>query len=226
VLDPDLLGGLGTAELASGLLDTLCQGTEASWSIRSSDAAGAWGMAAVALAAPLLGRLAGGGLGQRERMALQYAGHCSGRAIALAQTSSCHAVSYPLTLWLGLPHGHACGVSLGRMLRHNAAVTAADCAHPRGPRWVRRTIHRITRELGGEPAAAAARVEGFLEACGLRRYDELEVDHRAVAAEALSYPRCHDNPRRLGDDSLSQLLATPAERGSPCGSTHSSWPTG
>lgn len=217
VLDPDLLAGLGLHQLAAGLLDTLCQGSEAAWSINATAESIGWGLAAVEQAGEYLAHLAHQPATAVAWQALQRAGHSSGQAIALAQTSSCHAISYSLTLRLGLAHGHACGVSLGPMLRYNAAVTGADCADRRGPRHVREVIHRIAGRLGGAPTQAADRVERFLVDCGLARLEELPVAPDAVAAEALSYPRCHDNPRRLDGMRLSRLLSDPFATEEICG---------
>jgi hypothetical protein len=38
---------------------------------------------------------------------------------------------------------------------------------------------------------------------------ELPVDAHDLAVEALNYPRCHDNPRRLDVPVLRRLLGTP-----------------
>ncbi|KPI15329.1 iron-containing alcohol dehydrogenase [Actinobacteria bacterium OK074] len=217
VLAPELLAGLGRRDLATGILDALCQGAEASWSIRSTPESIRWGTSAVTLVAKVLDRVQDGTPDGEARLGLQRAAHHSGRAIALAQTSSCHAISYPLTLRLGLAHGHACGVTLGRLLRYNHAVPPDDCLDPRGVEHVRRVIGSLAAPLGGAPALAAARVERFLAACELTPYDELAADHRKVAAEAVSYPRCHDNPRRLNHESLSRLLGERSETEEMCG---------
>ncbi|MBE1489807.1 iron-containing alcohol dehydrogenase [Plantactinospora soyae] len=228
ILDPDLLVGLDRTVLVGAVLDTICQGAEAAWSIRSTPASTAFGLTALGTAAGVLDRLVAGRLDDAGRLALLLAGHHSGRAIAAAPTSSCHAISYPLTLWLGLAHGHACGVSLPRLLRHNADVTTADCADPRGVRHVRAVVDRIAVALaadavpgtGGTVAAragtvaaragaAAARVERLLAGAGLAPLDELPVDAHDLAVEALNYPRCHDNPRRLDVPVLRRLLGTP-----------------
>jgi alcohol dehydrogenase class IV len=217
VLDPTLLDGLGTAALAGAVLDACCQGAEAAWSIRATHGSAAHGLTAVALIGQLIDRVANATISAADRLTLLLAGHHSGRAIALSQTSSCHAISYALTLRLGLAHGHACGVSFARMLRYNARVTAADCADPRGPDHVRQVIGRIAAALGAAgPDAAAARIERFLAECGLPTYDMLPVPAGEVAAAALSYPRCHDNPRTLDLHRLSQLLAMPGETEESC----------
>ncbi|EFL30524.1 conserved hypothetical protein [Streptomyces viridochromogenes DSM 40736] len=217
VLAPELLAGLGRRALATGILDALCQGAEASWSIRSTPESIRWGTSAVTLAAEALDQVQDDAPDAAARLALQRAAHHSGRAIALAQTSSCHAISYPLTLRLGLAHGHACGVTLGRLLRYNHAVPAGDCADPRGTGHVRRVLDALAAPLGGTPARAALRVERFITACGLTPYDALDVDHRSLAAEAVTYPRCHDNPRRLDRESLGRLLGERSEMEETCG---------
>jgi alcohol dehydrogenase class IV len=213
ILDPGLLAGLSVSEFASGVLDTICQGAEAAWATRGNHASTALGLTAIALAGATLDRFDPAAFGTADRLALQLAGHYSGRAIAIAQTSSCHAISYPLTLRLGLLHGHACGVSLGRMLRYNSGVTTTDCAHPLGPAQVRQTVERIAAALGASgPEAAAARIDRFVAGNGLARYEDLPVDPHEIAAEALAYERCHDNPRRLDLPTLTQLLAAPREK--------------
>ncbi|MEV4342293.1 phosphonoacetaldehyde reductase [Streptomyces sp. NPDC049590] len=217
VLDPELLVGLSRRDLATGVLDALCQGAEASWSVRSTAESIRWGTSAVTLVAQVVDQVRDGTLDHAARGRLQRAAHHSGRAIALAQTSSCHAISYPLTLRHGLAHGHACGVTLGRLLRYNHAVLPDDCADPRGTGQVRRVIDGLASPLGGTPARAAARVERFITACGLATYDELAVDHRRVAAEAVTYPRCHDNPRQLNRQSLGRLLGERSEMEEMCG---------
>lgn len=215
VLDPRLLAGLPRAVLASGVLDTLCQGAEAAWSVRSTPRSRAFAFRAVELVADRGGGMLASPLDGREALALQLAGHSSGRAIALAGTNACHAVSYPLTLHHGLAHGHACGVSLGRLLVFNAGVRREDCADPRGPAAVRRTVARLARTLGGTPAQAAARLEGLLAHAELAGLGDLPLDAEAVAREAATYPRCRDNPRRL-DGRLAGLLAAPVHGGRAC----------
>lgn len=213
ILDPDLVRGLAARHLNSSLLDTLCQAAEAAWSVRGGAESTGVALAALAMLGPQLDRIDPAHPRGPDRILLQLAGHMSGQAIALAPTSSCHAVSYPLTLRAGLAHGHACGVSLGRMLRYNAAVEADDCADPRGPARVRETIDRIGAALGGHDVPSAAdRVERFVARSGLGTLDDLDVDTDLVAEEALSYPRCADNPRALTVPDLAKLLASPAGR--------------
>lgn len=215
LLDPALLRTSSSRTLASGLLDSVCQGAEAVWSTRTNAEATAFGLAALGAAAPLL---RGGDDRQSDawdatRAARLLAGHLSGRAIALAPTSSCHAVSYALTLRHGLSHGHACGVTLARLLRYNLATTTETCWHPAGPAAVRDVCGAISAVLAG-PAAAdplypdrvTSVIDSHLARNGMERLDELRIEPSAVAAAALRYPRLHDNPRLLDQGVLARLL--------------------
>ncbi|MGC4804614.1 iron-containing alcohol dehydrogenase [Micromonospora sp. DT233] len=217
LLDPDLLRGLTAAQCAGGLLDTVSQGAEAAWSVRATAESTAWGLAAVTLAGSLLERLDAGAPDAATRMVLQSAGHLSGRAIALAPTTSVHALSYPLTLRAGLAHGHACGVTFGRMLRFNAAVEDDDCSDPRGPDRVRDVVARIVAALGAADAAdAEKRLEVFLQRHGLATLDQVPYSPEQLAREALAYPRCADNPRRLDLPGLVRRLDSRRNAEEPC----------
>ncbi|MEW9553282.1 iron-containing alcohol dehydrogenase [Nonomuraea sp. NPDC050783] len=208
ILDPDLLIGLPPAQLAGSMLDTLAQGVEAAWSTRADARAEALGAAAWSRLAGLLDRppttpSAG------ERDALLVAGHLSGRAIARAGTTLCHALSYPLTLRYGLGHGHACGITLARVTRFNAAVRADDCADARGPGRVRQAIAAVAAAAGAADAGTLARrVEAFLGRADLPGVPDLGRDAHWIARQALGYDRAGNNPRHLDVPTLARLLGS------------------
>jgi|SRR5919108_5444385 alcohol dehydrogenase class IV len=215
VLDPGLLEGLPLRVLAGGILDTIAQGAEAAWSKRSTVRSTALGLRAVREAGARLDLVAEGPLELDDLAALQLAGHRSGQAIAIANTTACHAVSYALTLRYGLAHGHACGVAFGRLADFNAGVTPATCTDPRGAGRVRATVGRIADALGTVPGRVAPRLDEFLAAVDLPRLADLDVDYARVAADAASYPRCHDNPASF-DGRLAEILAAPVQAALAC----------
>ncbi|MBN6051141.1 iron-containing alcohol dehydrogenase, partial [Nonomuraea sp. RK-328] len=207
LLDPALLAGLPGDQLAASLLDTLAQGVEAAWSTRADERAEALGAAAWAESATFLDRPRP--LGPAGRRAVLLAGHYAGRAIAIAGTTICHALSYPITLRHGVRHGHACGLTLAPVLRHNAAVTEADCADPRGPERVRAAVAGVVRAAGAaDPDDLARRVEAFLAAADLPPVTGIRDDADRIAAEALGYDRAASNPRHVDAPTLARLLTT------------------
>ncbi|WP_118083062.1 iron-containing alcohol dehydrogenase [Streptomyces sp. CC0208] len=216
VVDPELTRTLRTEALGGMVFDTLAQGMEAAWSAGSTPEAVAHGTGAVALAAANLERLLADPDDMAARSAISLAGLYSGRAIAVARTTVCHALSYPMTLRHGIPHGHACGLTLGAVLAYNARTTDRDCRHPRGARGVRDIVARILDALRCDnPDAAAQRLEDLLAASGLAGYDAHDFDDERLAAEAMRYDRADNNPRRLDPGRLRALLAGLRQPSSP-----------
>jgi len=74
----------------------------------------------------------------------------AGKAINITRTTAPHAVSYALTSVFGIPHGHACALTLPGFLRYNAFVTDLDVADSRGVLWVHERIAEITHMLGAK----------------------------------------------------------------------------
>jgi alcohol dehydrogenase class IV len=212
ILDADLLVGLPAERLAGCMLDSVAQGIEASWSTRADEEAETFGQAAVRELSGLLDR-APEGLDAAARQSLMLAGHYSGRAIAIAGTTLCHALSYPITLRYGLAHGHACGLTLARVLAFNAQVEDADCEDPRGARRVRRAIAgSVAAADAGDVDELARRVEAFLAAARLATLAtlspaaELAAAAGEIAHDALSYDRAGNNPRRPDREKVVRLL--------------------
>jgi alcohol dehydrogenase class IV len=208
IVDPDLIRTLPPAVLGSAVLDTLAQGMEAAWSSRATPESIAHGIAAVTLAAGNLERLLADPQDLAARSAISLAGLYSGQAIATSRTTLCHALSYPLTLNYGVWHGHACGLTLGAVLRYNAEVADDDCTHPGGPAEVHAIIDRIVAAMRcPSPAAAAARIDELIAAAGLAAYRDGDYNDALLAGEALSYDRAGNNPRRFDKNQLTALIA-------------------
>ena len=205
VVDPELTTTMDRREYGSSALDALVQGVEAAWSTRSTAESIALGLTATGLAREAYEAAVEepGNLGARTAVSL--AGLHSGRAIAVSQTTACHAISYPLTLRAGVRHGHACSLPLGAVLAYNARP--GDCADPRGPEHVRDVVRRILRALGArEPRQVNAVLARFRRLAGLEEWSEVAVDAASVAAQAVTYGRLSNNPRRLSGEQLLALL--------------------
>jgi alcohol dehydrogenase class IV len=207
VVDPELTLSLPRQVLAGSALDALTQGAEAAWSTESSPESVALGLSAVSLIArsyePMMASPADSG----ARVAASLAGLHSGWAMGLARTNACHAISYPLTLRHGLLHGHACSLALGGLLAFNAEASDHDCVDARGVAHVWAVVGRLVRALEVEDASAACgKLDRFHWLGGLPRYRECQVDSERLAADAMTYDRMDQNPRRLTQECLAALL--------------------
>lgn len=208
VVDPLLTLTTPARVWAACGLDALAQAVESSWSVAADDESLRCSLPAVHLAVTGLTAVRADPGDRAARTRLSAASLLAGLAIAGTRTTVPHAVSYPLTLRHGIPHGHACALTLGAALVFNAAVTEADCRDPRGPGHTRAVIRRIQQQLGADgPDDAHHRLDtlvGHLGLPALRHLTRLDPD--ALAADVASYDRFTNNPRRMSRDQLALLL--------------------
>jgi len=147
-----------------------------------------------------------------SRDAMARAAHLSGKAINISKTTASHAISYAMTSEFGIPHGLAVALTIGPMLRWNAAITQADCVDPRGVEHVARTIDQILGMLDADtPQDAALWFDNTLSAAGcstrLRAFG-ISRDQLTLLAANTNVDRLSNNPRKLTDRNILELLET------------------
>lgn len=113
ILDPLLVTSLPPLQTISTGLDALSQSLESMWSKSATEESMAYATLGMVLVLKSLKRCLESSDDTNARMDLLMAANMSGRAIAITRTNVCHAISYPLTEWYNIPHGIACGMSLG-----------------------------------------------------------------------------------------------------------------
>jgi alcohol dehydrogenase class IV len=111
VVDPALTGSCPAPLTWSCAFDAVAHAIESAWSARATSESRGYAMAALALLVPVL-RGPAGLPPAAGRDALSEAGTLAGRAIDITRTTAAHALAYPLTVHLGVPHGLACALNL------------------------------------------------------------------------------------------------------------------
>jgi len=210
LVDPAASAGMPPPLTAASGLDALCQAVESYWSTRSDRRSRAYAGRAITLALTHL-ESACRRPERRHRSAMALAATLAGKAIARTRTTGPHALSYPLTARFGIPHGHACALTLPAFLRFNAALSDDDAVDPRGAAAVRRRIADLLRLLGAADADdGSRRLTALVERLGLAtRLSRLGVDRPAVddmAAAGFNPQRMANNPRRVSRDDARCLL--------------------
>jgi alcohol dehydrogenase len=103
--------------LASAL-DALAQSIESYWSLRATEESRGLSREALEL---IWGSIRGALRGDIHKLEkLARGAHCAGKAIAIAKTTVCHALSYSLTFRFGVPHGIAVTSTLPAAMRYNS----------------------------------------------------------------------------------------------------------
>lgn len=211
VVIPSLLKSVPPQMAAASGVDALCQGIESLWSIHSTEESRQFAREAITLAWQWIEEA----VNERSPQALDQmakASYLAGCAINITKTTAPHAISYPMTSYFGMTHGHAVGLLTTRFLQYNAAISQNDCLDMRGAEWVRERLGEIFDLLGSEIAAEAAQalrqkinkigLETDLSKLGV----ESDADIEIIIKNGFDPNRVKNNPRKVDADWLRESL--------------------
>lgn len=143
--------------------DCLAHAIESLLSARSTVVSRDLAVAALRMLLPVL-RAAGDLPGPAERDALSWAATLAGQAISITGTTAAHAMSYPLTARLGVPHGLACALNLTWLVPLVEAAPPGQVADERGPAAVRGAFDALRAVFGAEGMNLASGLRNLIEA--------------------------------------------------------------
>ena len=142
ILEPSALEWLPLYQKKCTMLDALCQGIEAWWSVNSTDESRE--LSRVAVTAIISNWRDYIERNDHAAAALiMEASNASGRAINIAETTAAHAMSYKLTSLYGIAHGHAVACCLPEVWEYIAGYTD-KCVDPRGSAYLRSVLAEIS----------------------------------------------------------------------------------
>ena len=140
------------------------------------------------------------------------AAHLSGKAINITRTTAPHAISYPLTSYFGIAHGHAVALTLPAMLGYNFGANKQDTLDHRGYTYVQKNIEEVVALLGQHDVSRGKKaIEDLMDRIGLeRRLSELGLqkgkDIQKIVERGFDPDRVRNNPRLLTRESLNRIL--------------------
>ncbi len=211
IVDPTLTFSLPPYVTACTGMDALAQAIESYWSIHSTAQSREYAREAISLSLEHLEHAVTKPTPEaREGMA--KAAHLAGKAINISFTTACHAISYPITSYFNVPHGHAVALTLPQMAVYNAEVSGEDCLDARGAEYVKQALGNLCRLFRvSSPQGIKDRLEQLLDAIGLERalqklgiHSEQELDF--IIKNGFNPERVKNNPRRLTGSSLRTIL--------------------
>ena len=211
VVDPALAVSVPSAVAASAGMDALAHAVESFWSIRSTEESRRYAVDSLSLTMSNLVESVTRASSQSVT-AMARAAHLAGMAINISRTTASHAISYPITMHHGVPHGHAVALTLPHILRYNAGVTADDVADGRGVAWVRDTVNTLIEVIGASDAnGAAERLLHLMRAISLETsLEALKIRNTDMIVAEASTQRLANNPRRMTARSVRRILAAAA----------------
>ena len=118
IIDPEFTKSLPSRITAISGIDALSQAIESYWSKNSTAVSRSLSKKSIKLI--LQNLLINVKNNTKEtRLSMARASNLAGEAINLTKTTGPHAISYPLTYFFGIPHGHAVGLTLGEFFMFN-----------------------------------------------------------------------------------------------------------
>ncbi len=211
IVDPIFTKNLSHYITASSGMDALSQAIESYWSINSTAESKKIAAEAIMLLSSNIVK-AVKQPSPDNRLAMAKGAHLAGKAIKITKTTAVHAISYPMTSYFGIPHGHACGMLLPGMFDYISGVTDSDCSDSRGEDYVREILKEIASLLGRDGIEDTPEflsnllfkvgLETKLNAVGVNSKRDIDI----IVKNAFNPERVKKNPRILSNSSLTHLL--------------------
>lgn len=199
LIDPLLTHSMPHYVTACTALDALAQAIESFWSVHHTPFSETHSVRAITLILQnfeTVLREPGNG---KARFAMSVASCEAGLAITQTRTTAVHAVSYPLTTFFDIPHGHACALTLAPFIRYNGATLDPE----RGA-----TLWRTMGCASWEEAAK--RVEHLMDAAGVERsLRKMGLDEKGIQTvidHGFRSDRVGNNPREVTQEALREIL--------------------
>ena len=210
IVDPTFTMNLPRDVTAVSAVDAFSQAIESYWSIKSTPESQRIAREAIQLLATYMIDNARQPTSHTRYM-IAKAAHLAGKAINLTYTTAPHALSYPLTSYFGIPHGHAVGVTLGEVFVYNGQVTKNDVNDPRGTSFVKDIMAELCSLLDCDNVhAAQERIAEYMRLTGLHtRLCELGIHSEQdldLVVQNINIERLRNNPRAFTQESLRKLL--------------------
>ena len=111
ILAPELTYHLGQRITAQAGCDAIAQAIEGYWSVHATGKSKSYSEQALSLLLPSIRKAVLSPTPECRRSML-FGAHYAGKSIAIAKTTAAHAMSYPLTSFHNIPHGHAVMLTL------------------------------------------------------------------------------------------------------------------
>ena len=211
IVDPQLTVSLPKGITASTGMDALSQAVESYWCVNSNDESKDYAREAIKL---VMGNLSDAVNNPSEvsREAMARAAHLAGKAINISKTTASHAISYPITSYFSIPHGHAVALTVGQMLVYNSGVSEQDVLDQRGVEYVKNIIDEITALLGAEDPQEASKIIADLmdeiglatklREVGIKAQEDIDI----IVRNGFNPDRVKNNPRELTEEALRVIL--------------------
>lgn len=210
ILDPIFTEKLPVYITAYTGMDALCQAIESFWSVNSTDESRMYSKKAIELILSNIIKAVNKPDRIRRKNMLKGS-NLSGRAINIAETTAAHAVSYPITSFFHVPHGHAVALTLPYFIEFNYDVDPKNLQDKRGIKFVKNIFNELLGVIGARTPAEAR--EKFLYIMNNIKLEtnllKLGIDNSGIEIiikNGFSPQRMKNNPKAVSKSDLKKML--------------------
>lgn len=192
-------------------MDAFCQAIESYWNINSTRKSKKYAKKAIGLIINNILKVVKNP-DKKSRFNMSLAANFAGKAINITKTTACHAISYPMTSFFNVPHGHAVALSLPSMIVFNSEVSRKDLLDSRGIKYVKKTMKELISMIGATTFNEAKElITQLMEDIGLETKlknlgIKTEEDINLIIKNGFNPDRVKNNPRKLTEAELRKIL--------------------
>jgi alcohol dehydrogenase len=210
IIDAELSYSLPKNVTASSGMDAFSQAIESYWSVKSTDESKKYSSKAISLIISALPEAVNGDKHSKDIMS--KAADLAGKAINITTTTAPHAISYPITMFFGVPHGHAVALTLGYFFEINSNFKENKVIDPRGEDYVLESMHEIFTMFDSKNAEECFIFwKNFMKSIGLETsFNKIglisDYDKKRVT-ENINLQRLNNNPVSVSSNLIMKIIS-------------------
>lgn len=203
IYDYRVLKSLPEYQKKATMMDALCHGIEAYWSVNSTNESKVYSEHAIRL---ILQNYRSYLLNDTTCFkSMMLASYFAGKAINIAQTTAGHAMSYKLTSLYGLAHGHAVALCVS-VLWEYMLIHLNLCKDERGEQYIRKMFNKLGQIFSSTSSFdASEKFREMLRELELFKPDLQSVCDIALLTSSVNKKRLQNNPIYLNLDNIEIL---------------------
>jgi len=211
IIDPEFTKSLSSKITAISGIDVLCQAIESWWSINSTSLSRSFSKESIKLILHNL-LITVRNPTEETRLCMARASNLAGKAINITKTTAPHAISYPLTYFFGIPHGHAVSLTLGEFFIFNSSVDKSNITNLNKLDDYQKIFSELLDVLEVTDALSAKqKIRKLLIDLNLKsKFSMFNITNKDIPLilNNVNIERLDNNPRKVSRDELESILVS------------------
>ena len=210
IIDPSLSYSNPAYIKACSGFDALSQAIESFWAVGSTEESRSYSREAIKIILSSI-EMAVLESDKKSMDRMSLAANLAGKAINISKTTAAHAVSYPITKFLDIPHGHAVALTLGSFFVINSRYSESQLNDFRGIQY----FDNISKELlnlfdCSDSEQVSQRLNQIMVNIGLEAnlksiFSKKNIDYELIKKE-INLERLNNNPVKVNSSQIENLF--------------------